>query len=61
MTGQFCLGPKDSPNYMAMTARQVLSTPDGFVWTPAALCRGLMSLGKLLAKLPQWLNLINLG
>ncbi len=32
MTGQFSLGTKEAPNYMAMTARQVLAAPNGFVW-----------------------------
>lgn len=32
MTGQFSLGTQTTPNYMAMTARQVLAMPDGFVW-----------------------------
>lgn len=32
MTGQFSLGAKDAANYMAMTARQVLAAPNGFVW-----------------------------
>ncbi len=32
MTGQFSLGTKEVPNYMAMTARQVLAAPNGFIW-----------------------------
>lgn len=32
MTGQFSLGTKEAPNYMVMTARQVLGVPNGFVW-----------------------------
>ncbi len=32
MTGQFSLGTKEAPNYMAMTARQVLAAPNGFIW-----------------------------
>lgn len=32
MTGQFSLGTKAAPGYMAMTARQVLGAPNGFVW-----------------------------
>lgn len=42
MTGQFSLGTKDAPNYTAMTARQILSAPDGFVWKMSAGA-GLMS------------------
>ncbi|WP_456390547.1 DUF6544 family protein [Profundibacter sp.] len=32
MTGQLSLGTKEAPNYMVMTARQVLGVPNGFVW-----------------------------
>lgn len=32
MEGRFSLGTKDAPNYMDMTATQVLATPEGFVW-----------------------------
>ncbi len=32
MAGQFSLGTKDAPNYMDMTASQVLAAPVGFVW-----------------------------
>ncbi len=32
MGGQFSLGTKDAPNYMNMTATQVLAPPEGFVW-----------------------------
>lgn len=32
MTGQFSLGTQDVPNYMDMTATQVLAAPEGFVW-----------------------------
>lgn len=32
MNGQFALGTKDAPNYMDMTAKQVLAPPEGFVW-----------------------------
>ncbi len=32
MTGQFSLGTKEAPNYMAMTAWQVLAAPNGFIW-----------------------------
>jgi hypothetical protein len=32
MTGQFSLGTQDTPNYMDMTATQILAPPEGFVW-----------------------------
>src|SRR6056297_1468774 len=32
MTGQFSLGSKDDPRYQPMAARQILATPEGFVW-----------------------------
>lgn len=32
MQGQFSLGTRDAPNYMAMNAVQVLAAPQGFVW-----------------------------
>lgn len=32
MEGRFSLGTKDDPNYMDMTAAQVLAAPQGFVW-----------------------------
>ncbi|MEE4638786.1 MAG: DUF6544 family protein [Wenzhouxiangella sp.] len=32
MTGQFSLGSKDKPAYQAMTARQILAAPQGFIW-----------------------------
>lgn len=32
MEGQFSLGTQDAPNYMGMTATQVLAVPEGFVW-----------------------------
>jgi hypothetical protein len=32
MTGQFSLGTKAAPNYLGMTAQQVLAAPQGFVW-----------------------------
>lgn len=35
MTGKFSLGDKDAPNYMDMTASQVLAAPVGFVWKMA--------------------------
>lgn len=33
MSGKFGLGSKDTPNYLEMTARQVLAAPEGFIWT----------------------------
>jgi len=41
MAGQFSLGTREAPDYMAMTARQVLASPEGFVWSMAAR-RGVM-------------------
>lgn len=32
MAGRFSLGTKDAPNYMDMSATQVLAAPEGFVW-----------------------------
>jgi hypothetical protein len=32
MAGQFSLGRKDAPGYRPMRARQILATPEGFVW-----------------------------
>lgn len=32
MHGQFSLGTRDAPNYMAMDAVQVLAAPHGFIW-----------------------------
>jgi hypothetical protein len=32
MTGRFSLGTKEAPNYLPMTARQILAAPEGFVW-----------------------------
>ena len=32
MKGKFSLGARDHPNYMQMTARQVLNAPQGFIW-----------------------------
>jgi len=36
MQGKFSLGTKKAPNYMAMSATQVLAAPEGFVWKMAA-------------------------
>jgi len=36
MTGRFSLGTKGAPNYMAMTANQILAAPEGFVWSMSA-------------------------
>ncbi|WP_347268880.1 DUF6544 family protein [Paracoccus sp. (in: a-proteobacteria)] len=41
MTGQFSLGIREAPDYMAMTAQQVLASPEGFVWSMSAR-RGVM-------------------
>jgi len=41
MTGQFSLGTKDAPNYMDMTATQILAAPHGFIWRMKA-SKGLM-------------------
>lgn len=32
MRGQLGMGDKDAPNYLPMTAEQVLAAPDGFIW-----------------------------
>lgn len=32
MRGQFAMGNKTAPNYMPMTAEQVLAFPEGFIW-----------------------------
>lgn len=32
MRGQFAMGNKDAPNYIPMTAEQVLAAPEGFLW-----------------------------
>lgn len=36
MQGQFAMGSKDSPNYVPMTAEQVLAAPQGFIWKMSA-------------------------
>lgn len=33
MTGRFSLGSKDAPAWQPMAARQILATPEGFVWS----------------------------
>lgn len=33
MTGQLGLGPKEQPDYMDMNASQIMSFPEGFIWT----------------------------
>lgn len=35
MRGQFATGTKDAPNYIPMTAEQVLAAPEGFIWEMA--------------------------
>lgn len=37
MEGTFALGDRESHRVMPMTANQVLSPPDGFVWMPAGI------------------------
>lgn len=32
MRGQFAMGTKDAPNYIPMSAEQVLAAPEGFIW-----------------------------
>lgn len=32
MNGQFALGTREAPNFMPMTAEQLLASPEGFVW-----------------------------
>lgn len=32
MTGQLGLGPQTDPDYMAMTAKQIMRLPQGFIW-----------------------------
>ncbi len=41
MHGQFSLGSKQAPDYMSMSARQILAAPNGFVWKMQA-SRGAM-------------------
>ncbi|MCW8195984.1 hypothetical protein F6455_14415 [Proteobacteria bacterium 005FR1] len=41
MAGRFGMGDKRNPNYLEMTAEQILALPDGFVWQMRAR-RGLM-------------------
>ena len=41
MTGRFALGDKAEPNYIDMTAAQVLAAPQGFVWRMSG-ARGAM-------------------
>ena len=43
MEGQFSLGTKQKPNYLNMTARQVLAAPAGFVWK-TQVGKGLMQM-----------------
>jgi hypothetical protein len=40
MTGRFSLGSKDKPAYQAMTARQILAAPHGFIWAMRT-CSGM--------------------
>ncbi|EMP57284.1 hypothetical protein MSNKSG1_01638 [Marinobacter santoriniensis NKSG1] len=41
MTGKFGMGSRDKPDYLTMSARQILSMPTGFLWAMNAR-RGLM-------------------
>ncbi len=45
MEGRLSQGTADNPNWMPMTARQVLGAPDGFVWQPQASAGGLSMSG----------------
>lgn len=41
MEGRLSLGTADKPNWMEMTASQVLGAPDGFIWRPRASVSGV--------------------
>lgn len=43
MTGQFGMGNKNKPDYLAMSASQILAVPSGFVWKMRSR-RGLLRL-----------------
>lgn len=43
MKGEFSLGSQENPNYMTMTAEQILAPPHGFVWKLNA-GKGLMQI-----------------
>ncbi|MBO6676072.1 MAG: hypothetical protein JJ908_13450 [Rhizobiales bacterium] len=45
MEGRLSLGTADAPNWMEMTARQVLGAPDGFLWQPSTSFGGLSMSG----------------
>lgn len=45
MEGRLSLGTADNPNWMAMTAHQVLGAPDGFLWQPSTSAGGLSTSG----------------
>lgn len=45
MEGRLSLGTAETPNWMAMTARQVLGAPDGFLWQPRTSLGGLSMSG----------------
>lgn len=45
MEGRLSLGSADNPNWMPMTARQVLGAPDGFLWQPRTSFVGLSMRG----------------
>ena len=43
MSGQFSLGTKEAPDYMAMSADQILASPNGYIWKMRA-AKGVMRL-----------------
>lgn len=43
MTGKFGMGSRDKPDYLPMSARQVLAMPTGFIWAMRAR-RGLITI-----------------
>ncbi|MEQ9338913.1 MAG: hypothetical protein RIF45_05125 [Hyphomicrobiales bacterium] len=45
MEGRLSLGTADNPNWMPMTARQVLGAPDGFLWQPSTSAGGFSMSG----------------
>lgn len=45
MEGRLSQGSADQPNWMPMTATQVLAAPDGFIWQPMASAGGLSLVG----------------
>lgn len=45
MDGRLSLGTADNPNWMEMTASQVLGAPNGFLWQPKLSVGGLPMMG----------------